>query len=99
MQSADDMITIVDPAGTVGRGSAQLAERGLGRGASGPIGILHNSKQNADVLMRHLARMLGEKHGIADVVFAGKNVPGVSVSDEQVESLSHCSVVLTGSGD
>lgn len=96
---SDDTLTIVDPAGRLNGGSAALASRRLGEGANGPIGILHNSKQNADILMRELARMLGKKHGIADIVFTAKNVPGVLVSDEQIESLSHCSVVLTGSGD
>jgi hypothetical protein len=62
------------------------------------IGVLDNSKPNADVLLGRLAELLVERHGAASITRWKK--PGSSRPAGMVDEVARGSdVVLTGSGD
>jgi hypothetical protein len=62
------------------------------------IGVLDNSKPNADVLLGRLAEMLVERHGAASIARWRK--PGASRPATMIDEIARASdLVLTGSGD
>ena len=62
------------------------------------IGVLDNSKPNADVLLGRLAELLVERHGAASVVKWKK--PGASRPATMIDEIARSAdLVLTGSGD
>jgi hypothetical protein len=64
------------------------------------IGILDNTKSNADVLMLRLAELLCLQHGAAEIVHRRKVHAAIGATDELLEDLvRRCDVVLVGSGD
>lgn len=68
------------------------------RGAT--VGLLETPKQNADVFMEEVGRLLIEREGAADVVIRRKASVASPAPAEQVDELaSTCDVVVTGVGD
>ena len=66
--------------------------------AGARIGVLDNSKPNADVLLRRLAELLVERHGAASITRWQK--PGASRPAAAIEEVVAASdLVLTGSAD
>jgi len=62
------------------------------------IGVLDNSKPNADVLLGRLAEMLAERYGAAAGVKWKK--PGASRPATMIDEIARSvDLVLTGSGD
>ena len=62
------------------------------------VGVLDNSKPNADVLLGRLAELLVERHGAATITRWKK--PGASRPAMIVDEIARAAdVVLTGSGD
>ena len=62
------------------------------------IGVLDNSKPNADVLLGRLAELLVARAGVAEVRRWRK--PGSSRAAEEIEAIAgSVDVVLTGSAD
>jgi hypothetical protein len=62
------------------------------------VGVLDNSKPNADVLLQGVARLLVERHGAAHVRSWQK--PGSSRAATMLDEIaSQVDVVLTGSAD
>ena len=62
------------------------------------IGVLDNSKPNADVLLGHLAELLVDRHGAASIARWRK--PGSSRPATMLDEVARqADVVLTGSGD
>jgi hypothetical protein len=62
------------------------------------IGVLDNSKPNADVLLGRLAELLVERHGARSITRWRK--PGSSRPAAMIDEVARGSdVVLTGSGD
>jgi hypothetical protein len=62
------------------------------------VGVLDNSKPNADVLLGRLAELLVERHGAASITRWKK--PGSSRPATMIDEVTRGSdVVLTGSGD
>ena len=62
------------------------------------VGVLDNSKPNADVLLGRLAELLVERHGAASVVKWKK--PGASRPATMIDEIARSAdLVLTGSGD
>ena len=62
------------------------------------IGVLDNSKPNADVLLHRVAALLAERHGAASVTAWQK--PGSSRPALMLEEIAdQVDVVLTGSAD
>jgi hypothetical protein len=92
--------SILDPTGrTSQRERAELAKRPADlRGAT--VGLLENTKQNADVFLRELARLLVEREQAAGFVLRTKTAFALPVPDEVLNELAEeCAVVLTGVGD
>ncbi|WP_224391911.1 UGSC family (seleno)protein [Pseudonocardia sp. ICBG1293] len=65
------------------------------------IGVLENTKKNADLLLTELARLLVDEHGAAGVTVARtKRQFAVPAPDELIEEYARgCDVVVTGVGD
>ena len=64
------------------------------------IGILDNTKSNADVLMLRIAGLLGERDGAGEIVHQRKAHAAVGATEEMLDDLAaRCDVVLLGSGD
>ncbi len=64
------------------------------------IGILDNTKSNADILMKRMAAMLCEQHGAAEVVHRRKAHAAIGATDELLDEMAEsCDLVLLGSGD
>lgn len=64
------------------------------------IGILDNTKSNADVLMKRMANMLCEQYGAAEVIHRRKAHAAIGATDELLNEMAEsCDLVLLGSGD
>jgi hypothetical protein len=64
------------------------------------IGILDNTKSNADVLMLRLAELLCQQYGAAEIVHRRKAHAAIGATDELFADLvRRCDAVLIGSGD
>jgi hypothetical protein len=98
--------TILDP---TGRGSAAPAPaaQGAPRAARRPdlvgarVGLLENTKQNADLMLTELGKLLVAEHGAAEVsLFRTKQAFALPAPAELVaEFVDACDVVITGVGD
>lgn len=95
--------TILDPTAQNGRagaaGAFTLAPRRRDlRGAR--VGLLINTKRNADLFLHETARLLQEEHGAASVLARTKLAFAQPVPPEMLKELtSGCDVVVTGVGD
>jgi hypothetical protein len=64
------------------------------------IGILDNTKSNADVLMLHLAALLQQQYGATEIVHRRKAHAAIGAAEALLDDLAmQCDVVLVGSGD
>lgn len=64
------------------------------------IGILDNTKSNADILMRRVAELLRQHHGAAEVVYRRKAHAAVGATEQMLDDMAaQCDAVLLGSGD
>ena len=99
MGEALRMVRLLDPTARPNDEEKPLARRdGVLHGKR--IGILDNTKSNADVLMLHIATLLLQHHGASDVVHRRKAHAAIGATEEVMEDLARrCDVVLLGSGD
>jgi hypothetical protein len=94
---------ILDPTGQVGGASAgepfALAARRPGlQGAR--VGLLINTKRNAELLLAELGGLLQHEHGAASVMARTKLAFALPVPEDMLKELiSECDVVVTGVGD
>lgn len=64
------------------------------------IGILDNTKSNADVLMKQMAEILCRQYGASDIVHRRKAHAAIGATEALLDELaSSCDLVLLGSGD
>ncbi|ETX00746.1 MAG: hypothetical protein ETSY1_10000 [Candidatus Entotheonella factor] len=64
------------------------------------VGILDNTKSNADILMKRMAALLCEQHGAADVIHRRKAHAAIGATEELLDEMAEsCDLVLLGSGD
>ncbi|MEV4730578.1 UGSC family (seleno)protein [Saccharopolyspora sp. NPDC049426] len=94
---------ILDPTGgatNAGAEAAQFAERPAGL-VGARVGLLENTKQNADLMLRELAELLCTEHGAAGVeVLRTKRAFAQPAPAELIaEFTERCDVVITGVGD
>lgn len=95
---------ILDPTGRV-RTAAVVAETKLATRPAGlfgaRIGLLENTKQNAELLLTELAELLRSEHGAAGVeVLRTKRAFAQPAPPELIaEYAERCDVVITGVGD
>ncbi|MGH3318647.1 MAG: UGSC family (seleno)protein [Streptosporangiaceae bacterium] len=91
---------VLDPTGKVSsKRAVQASRRPDLRGAT--VGLLVNTKRNADLFLEELGRLLVDREGAADVVTRRKTGPITAPApDEVVEEMAgQCDVVVTGVGD
>lgn len=94
---------ILDPTGQADRTSAgpafALAPRRSGlRGAR--VGLLINTKRNADLFLEEVGRLLKEEHGAGSVMARTKLAFAQPVPEDMLKELTtECDVVVTGVGD
>jgi len=101
---------ILDPTGGAGRAAVPAAQ-GDARGAAAlaprradltgaTVGLLGNTKQNADVFLDEVGRLLVERHGAAVVLVRTKAAFAQPAPQSLVRELTtECDVVITGIGD
>ncbi len=64
------------------------------------VGILDNTKSNADVLLTRMAALLREQHGAAEVIHRRKAHAAIGATNELLDEMAEsCDLVLLGSGD
>jgi hypothetical protein len=97
---------ILDPTGGAGRatapgrvgGPALASRRDDLRGAI--VGLLVNTKKNADIFLEEVGRLLVERHGAAGVLARTKQNFAQPLPDGLLKELTtECDVVVTGIGD
>jgi hypothetical protein len=94
---------ILDPTGQQGRAAAgaafQLAPRRPAlQGAR--VGLLINTKRNAELFLDEVGKLLKENHGVASVMARTKLAFAQPVPPDMLAELtSECDVVVTGVGD
>ena len=94
---------ILDPTGTTttktGRPKAPRARRPASlKGAT--VGLLVNTKQNADIFLQEVGRLLVEGYGAAGVLARTKVAFAQPAPEELLKELTtECDVVITGIGD
>jgi hypothetical protein len=64
------------------------------------VGILDNTKSNADILMKRMATLLCEQYGAAEVMHRRKAHAAIGATHELLDEMAKsCDLVLLGSGD
>ena len=90
--------TVYKPTGQIP--SASLALAGRPSSLDGKkVGLLFNSKPNADVLLRRVQERFEEAHPGSEFVFRSKPTAARPMADEVFEALSDCDVVVNAFGD
>jgi hypothetical protein len=99
MTDTPRLVRLLDPTAKPSQEVQPLAPRPLAlRGKR--IGILDNTKSNADVLMLRLAELLCQQHGAVEIVHRRKAHAAIGATDELCADLvRRCDAVLVGSGD
>jgi hypothetical protein len=93
------MVRLLDPTARPHDGITPLAQRHAAlRGKR--LGILDNTKSNADVFMLRLAELLCQRYGAVAVVHRRKAHAATGATVELLDDLAEqCDAVLLGSGD
>ena len=64
------------------------------------IGILDNTKSNADVLMKRMAELLCSEYGAVEIVHRRKAHAAIGATEALLDEMAEsCDLVLLGSGD
>ena len=94
----DTLIVYRPTADVVGAEGAAISSRLRSLNGS-TIGLLWNSKVNADVYLRRLQALLSERN--EDVSFVWQRKPSSSkpMQEEDLEALQECDAVVTAFGD
>ena len=92
-------VQLLDPTAKPHDDEKPLAPRHAGlRGKR--VGILDNTKSNADILMTRMAELLCEQYGAAEVIYRRKAHAAIGATNELLDEMAECcDVVLLGSGD
>ncbi len=96
---------ILDPTGGRGRARGPAPDGGSlaprrSELAGARVGLLVNTKQNADIFLEEVGRLLVERHGAAGVLARTKLAFAQPAPEELVKELTaECDVVITGIGD
>lgn len=94
---------ILDPTGQAGRtsggGTFTLAPR-RGDLTGARVGLLINTKRNAELFLAEMGKLLQEEHGAASVMARTKLAFAQPVPEDMLKELvTECDVVVTGVGD
>jgi hypothetical protein len=63
------------------------------------IGLLDNTKKNADLLLRAAADILQREHGVGEVVYRRKISSSPAAPDAMLDELAGCDAVINAYGD
>ncbi len=63
------------------------------------LGLLDNSKTNADHFLRRLSEKLQERFGLAEIVARKKTGFAIPVPEEAQSALARCNVLISAFGD
>ncbi|WP_152422232.1 UGSC family (seleno)protein [Natrialba asiatica] len=91
-------IEILDPRGEVNYDATPIAER-LDSLEGATVGLLDNSKSNADVFLEAVGEQLKSEYGVDEVVYRRKDkspIPADAIADQLV---SQCDAVVNAYGD
>ena len=89
---------VYNPTAVVSRTSQHLAAR-PDTLAGKRIGLLFNSKPNADVLLERVSERLGEAFGGTDFVLRSKPTAARPMAPEVLEAMTGCDAVVNAVGD
>lgn len=89
-------VTVYDPRGSRSSGCAAVAARAPNRLEGLKLGVLDNSKEQADVLLGRAAELLANDGVTA--IFARKPSFSRVMPPEVLEQLKICDLVITGLG-
>ncbi len=93
------IVQLLDPTAKPHDDERPLAQRHTDLGGR-RVGILDNTKSNADILMKHMAALLCEQHGAAEVIHRRKAHAAIGATKELLDEMAEsCDLVLLGSGD
>ena len=99
MDDVPRMVRLLDPTAAPSSKEKPLARRHTTLQGK-RVGILDNTKSNADVLMLHLAELLCQEYGASTVVHQRKAHAAIGATAELLTFMAEqCDVVLLGSGD
>jgi hypothetical protein len=94
---------VLDPTASRPDSTLPVASRRQPLAAGAAFGVLHNSKPNADVLLRALSRRLQRDYGLQEHLWYNKKVlggPGFPSPPDWIDALASGTVaVLAASGD
>jgi hypothetical protein len=93
-------LTLVDPTGLeLSADDFRLNDRPMSLEGK-TLGLLENSKANADKVLHELGRILQETHGLKEVRYFSKHSASLPTKPDTVqEMLSGVDVLITGVGD
>jgi hypothetical protein len=95
-----DVDAILSPEGSSTAKQHQLAPRRLSTLDGVRLGLLGNSKLNADAVLLAVAELIQERYQVESVFMRSKPTFSKPATPEQVdEMLEHADVILTGIGD
>ena len=99
MEVRPRLVRLLDPTAKAREDTRPLAPRQMDlRGKR--IGILDNTKSNADILLLRLADLLRQQYGAAAVVHRRKAHAAIGAPEALLDDMAlQCDVVLLGSGD
>lgn len=63
------------------------------------IGLLDNTKKNADILLRAVGEILQAEHGVAEVIYRRKVGSSPAAPAEMLDELAACDAVINAYGD
>jgi len=89
---------VLDPRGTVNATSDPIADR-LGSLAGTTIGLLDNSKANADVLLAEIGRLLEAEYGVAETLSRRKDKSPIPADSIATQLHQRCDAVVNAYGD
>ena len=93
-------MVLLSPEGSSAEKPSQLAPRSFGSLDGLRIGLLGNTKLNADEILAAIGDLLSERYKLASVIHRRKPTFAVPAPPELVDELvASCDVVLAGVGD
>jgi len=89
---------VLDPRGTVQTSGGRITER-LDALEGATIGLLDNSKANADVLLDEVGHLLREEYGVAEIVVRRKDKSPIPADSIATQLHDQCDAVVNAYGD
>jgi hypothetical protein len=91
-------LQVYDPRGDVNVPEERIADR-VARLEGTTVGLLDNSKTNADVLLREVGRILEAEYGVDAVVYRAKDTATHAAGSIAEQLAGQCDVVVNAYGD